>query len=155
MSRQQDSHSAQTTTSRESFCSTRPTWDQVWMGVCEQISARSTDPKHKVGAIIVTDDNTQMLSLGYNGDHAGGPNCRESNETGQSGFLHAEINALIKCDYNIAKRKVMYVTLSPCRMCAKAIINARVSEVVYREQYWDDAGIDLLAQHNITVRHLP
>lgn len=125
------------------------------MGVCVQISARSTDPKHKVGAIIVTDDNTQMLSLGYNGDHAGGPNLRESNEPGQSGFLHAEINALIKCDYNIAKRKVMYVTLSPCRMCAKAIINARISEVVYREKYWDDAGIDLLAQHNITVRQLP
>lgn len=143
-----------TITSRESS-QIRPTWDQVWMSVCEQISARSTDPKHKVGAIIVTDDNTQMLSLGYNGDQAGGTNRRESDEPGQSGFLHAEINALIKCDYNIAKRKVMYVTLSPCRMCAKAIINARISEVVYREQYWDVAGIDLLAQHNITVRQLP
>ena len=125
------------------------------MGVCEQISARSTDPKHKVGAIIVTDDNTQMLSLGYNGDHAGGSNCRESEEPGHSGFLHAEINALIKCDYNTSKRKVMYITLSPCRMCAKAIVNAHIHEVVYDEEYRDTSGIELLRCSGVKVRRLP
>jgi len=130
----------------------RPSWDSVWLSVCRAIAQRSPDPVHKVGAIIVTDDNTQMLSLGYNGDHAGGPNERESSEPGCSGFLHAEINALIKCDFNISKRKVMYVTLSPCRMCAKAIINARVSEVVYDEKYRDPSGIDLLREHGVIVR---
>jgi dCMP deaminase len=107
-----------------------------------------------VGAIVITDDNTQMLSLGYNGDHAGGPNTRESDEPGHSGFLHAEINALIKCDFNIAKRKVMYVTLSPCRMCAKAIVNARIDEVVYADEYRDRSGIDLLAGAGVRVRRL-
>jgi dCMP deaminase len=108
-----------------------------------------------VGAIIITDDNTQMLALGYNGDHAGGPNRRESDEPGCSGFLHAEINALIKCDYNTSKRKVMYVTLSPCRMCAKAIVNARIQEVVYGEEYRDTSGIDLLRASGVVVRRLP
>ena len=98
--------------------------------------------------------NTQMLALGYNGDHAGGPNERESVDPGCSGFLHAEINALIKCDFNTTKRKVMYVTLSPCRMCAKAIINARISEVVYGDQYRDESGIALLREANIVVRAL-
>jgi len=133
----------------------RPTWDQTWMAVCQRIAQRSADPGHKVGAIIITDDNTQMLALGYNGDHAGGSNERESSEPGCSGFLHAEINALIKCDFNTTKRKVMYVTLSPCRMCAKAIINARISEVVYGDLYRDESGIDLLRAANIVVRALP
>ena len=133
----------------------RPTWDETWMGICRAVSQRSPDPAHKVGAIIITDDNTQMLALGYNGDHAGGSNIRESDEPGMSGFLHAEINALIKCDFNTAKRKVMYVTLSPCRMCAKAIVNARIDEVVYAEVYRDTSGIDLLRGAGIRVRRSP
>lgn len=125
------------------------------MGVCRRIALRSADPIHKVGAIIITDDNTQMLALGYNGDHAGGPNERESSDPGCSGFLHAEINALIKCDFNTSKRKVMYVTLSPCRMCAKAIVNARIDEVVYEESYRDTSGVELLKASGVRVRSLP
>ena len=63
------------------------------------------DPRFQVGAVIVTEDNTQVLAVGYNGDHRGGPNCVESTEPGQSGFIHAEINALIKCDFNNPKKK--------------------------------------------------
>ncbi len=142
---------------RASFAmsTTRPGWDETWMTVCRTIAQRSPDTSHRVGAIIITDDNTQMLSLGYNGDYAGGPNARESDVPGMSGFLHAEINALIKCDYNAGKRKVMYITLSPCRMCAKAIINARIHEVVYGEEYRDTSGIDLLLSSGVRVRRLP
>jgi len=130
----------------------RPTWDEVWMDFAYSISRRSMDNKYKVGAIIVTDDNTQVLSVGYNGDHKGGPNQRDSLAHGESGFIHAEINALIKFDYNNPKRKIMFLTLSPCKMCAKAIINAGVSEVVYDEEYIDTAGIDLLKNNHILVR---
>jgi dCMP deaminase len=130
----------------------RPTWDQVWMSFARTIAERSIDPRHKVGAVVVTDDNTQVLSLGYNGDQAGGSNEVESNEPGQSGCLHAEINALIKLDYNNPKPKVMYVTLSPCRMCAKAIVNAGLSSVIYGEEYRDPSGIELLKESCVEVR---
>lgn len=132
----------------------RPSWDQVWSDVVRNISRRSSDPSFKVAAIVVTDDNTQLLSLGYNGDHAGGPNCRESGSPGDSGFIHAEVNALIKLDFNSPKRKKMYVSLSPCRMCAKAIINARIDEVIYIEKYRDASGIELLQSSGIKVRQL-
>ena len=92
----------------------RPKWDNIWMDFAENISRRSIDPKHKVGAVIVTEDNTQVLSLGYNGDHKGGPNCRDSMKAGASGLIHAEINALIKCDFNNPKPKKMYLTHAPC-----------------------------------------
>ena len=134
--------------------SDRPTWDQVWGDVVSTIARRSADPSFKVAAIIVTDDNTQLLSLGYNGDHTGGPNCRESETPGESGFIHAEVNALIKLDFNSPKRKKMYVSLSPCKMCAKAIINARIDEVVYIDKYRDLSGVELLQNAGIKVRQL-
>jgi dCMP deaminase len=67
-------------------------------------------------------------------------------------LIHAEINALIKCDYNNPKDKKMYVTLSPCCVCAKAIINAGIKEVVYKEKYKDSSGIDILQSCGISVR---
>ena len=134
--------------------SERPTWDSVWMDTARTISRRSYDPRHQVGAIVVTSDNTQVLSVGYNGNYTGGPNEVESANPGESGMIHGEINALLKMDYNNPKRKVMYVTLSPCRMCAKAIVNAGISEVVYGEEYRDTSGLDILRSAGVTVRSI-
>ena len=133
--------------------STRPEWDAIWMEFAKHLAQRSVDPKCQVGAAIVSRDNTQVHAVGYNEDHAGGPNERDSLQTGSSGFIHAEINALIKCDFNSTKDKVMYVTYSPCSVCAKAIINAGIKEVVYHEVYEaDKSGLELLESMSITVR---
>ena len=132
----------------------RPSWDQIWMNFAHNISLRSVDNKYKVGSVIVTDDNTQVLSMGYNGDHKGGPNCRDSMEVGASGLIHAEINALIKCDFNNPKEKKMYVTLSPCEVCAKAIVNAGIKEVIYLDRYRETRGICILKESDIKVRNL-
>jgi dCMP deaminase len=133
----------------------RLSWDQVWSNFASTISQRSTDPKVKVGCIIVPFDNTGVLSLGYNGDEKGGSNLRDSESSGHSGFIHAEINALIKMDFNNPKPKKMYVTHSPCRMCAKAIINADIKEVYYIEEYKSDlVGLELLSKHNIKTHKI-
>ena len=130
----------------------RPSWDEIWSSFALTIAKRSIDPRFKVGAVIVTDDNTQVLSVGYNGNQAGGTNEVESTEPGQSGCIHAEINALIKMDYNNPKKKKMYLTLSPCRMCAKAIVNAHIDEVVYIEEYRDPSGLEILKNSKILIR---
>ena len=130
----------------------RPEWDEVWMRVAHTIAERSVDPRHQVGTIIVTEDNTQLLSLGYNGNYKGGPNKVESEVPGQSGLIHAEQNALIKLDYNNPKKKKMYVTLSPCSHCAKMIVNANINEVIYDQKYRDDAGLNIMRSAGITVR---
>jgi len=130
----------------------RPSWDSVWASVAMAISRRSYDPRYQVGALVVTSDNTQVLSVGYNGNYSGGPNKVESEIPGQSGFIHAEINCLLKMDYNDPKTKVMYLTLSPCRMCAKAIINAGISELIYLDEYRDTAGLDILEEVGIKCR---
>ena len=132
----------------------RPSWDQIWMSMAEIIAQRSHHPTFKVGAIIVTDDNTQVLSVGYNGNAAGLPNNMDSDEPGCSGLIHAEINALLKLDYNNPKPKKMYLTLSPCRHCAKAIVNGGIQEVIYLEEYRDKSGIELLKSAGIKVSSL-
>ena len=133
---------------------TRPEWDEIWMDFAHSISRRSYDPRFQVGSIVVTDDNTQVLAVGYNGNYAGGPNCAESEEPGESGLIHAEINALLKLDYNNPKEKIMYVTLSPCKMCAKSMINAGISCVVYKEEYRDLSGLEILKQASVKVEKM-
>jgi len=122
------------------------------MQFAKTIAKRSYDPRHQVGAVVVTEDNCQVLAVGYNGNYSGGPNEVESTEPGNSGMLHAEINALLKMDYNNPKKKKLYLTLSPCRMCAKAIVNAGIDEVVFLETYRDTNGIELLTKADVAIR---
>lgn len=130
----------------------RPSWDEVWMTMAFKLSERSIDPRMKVGCLIISDDNTQVLALGYNGDQRGGFNTVDSIEPGKSGTIHAEENALIKCPFRFNGRKIMYVTLSPCDMCAKKIINGCIDEVVYCEEYRETSGLERLRSAGVTVR---
>src|SRR5574338_1570755 len=74
----------------------RPSWDSVWMRVAHIVAERSIDPRTKVGCIVVSADNQQVLALGYNGMERGGSNEVDSAEPGMSGTIHAELNSLIK-----------------------------------------------------------
>lgn len=130
----------------------KPSWDVIWMKMAHVISERSIDPRLKCGVVIVTDDNTRVLAVGYNGNYKGGPNTVDSMEPGQSGFIHAEENALIKLDFDFPKRKIMYMNVSPCVMCAKKIINANIDEVIYDKEYRIRDGIELLKSAMVLVR---
>lgn len=129
----------------------RPSWDKIWMQMAETIAQRSHHTTFKVGALIVTSDNTQVLSLGYNGNATGMSNVTQSDVPGCSGLLHAEINALLKLDYNNPKDKIMYLTLSPCVNCAMAVINSGIKKIVYKEKYRDDSGIKMLQSVGIKI----
>lgn len=133
------------------FMSSRPSWHHTWMTIAKTVAERSYDPRLQVGAIVVSDDNTRLLSLGYNGNYRGGPHHPDSIDPGQSGFIHAEMNALVKCDYNYNRDKIMYLTHSPCQLCAKLIVNANISQVIYDIDYRDSTGLDILRTCGITV----
>lgn len=110
--------------------------------------------ERKVGAVITDKDMTQVYSIGLNGGPKGLADCL-CNIDGKYGCLHAEQNALIKC-MSDAPDKVMFVTLSPCKQCAAAIINAPggFSAVYYVEEWKDTTGIKLLEAAGIKVIHL-
>lgn len=129
-------------------------WHNLWIKIANRISEQSYDPRLKVGAIIVPDDNSAIYSLGYNGNARGLPNRVESKKPGQSGFIHAELNALLKLDYRAVGKKTMYVTHAPCRMCVKYMIQCKISRVVFDNLYRDMSGIELLKQADIEVFRL-
>lgn len=123
----------------------RATWPDTWMSIARLLAEkRSCDSRLKVCAIVVPDDNTSILALGYNGGPKGMYNEPVSVEPGMSAFIHAEANCLIKCPFHFPKKKIMYVTHSPCLDCVRLIINADISRVVYGELYRDPSGLEIL-----------
>ena len=69
--------------------------------------------------------------------------------------LHAEANAITKLarSGNNSEGSTLYVTASPCIECAKLIIQAGISRVVYAEKYRLTDGIDLLKRAGIEVEY--
>ena len=112
-------------------------WDEYFMGIAVLSSMRSKDPSTQVGACIVDKDN-KIISMGYNGM----PKCCDDDEYpwDRSGdplktkylfVCHAELNAILNCHGGSVKDAICYTTLFPCNECAKAIIQAGISEVLY------------------------
>lgn len=113
----------------------------AYMSICEIIASLSYDTKFQVGTAIITDDFREICAIGYNGNFKGGPNCRESNAPGMSGFLHSEENALLHLSkpYENRGKLIMLCTHKPCPMCAKRIVNSGIKTVLYLYEY-DNAG---------------
>src|SRR5919109_3141478 len=117
--------------------------EEVYMRMAEELAKRSTCARTQVGSVITTGDLTQVLGIGYNGNARGLPNRCDGTEPGRCGCLHSEANALIKAGAQV-EGKLMFVTASPCVMCAKMVINSNVGRVYYRTPYRDPAGIEVL-----------
>lgn len=131
---------------------TRPAWPTIWMRLARSIAERSVDPRLQVGCVIVSADDRQVLAVGYNGDEAGGANAPDSTDAGASGFVHAEVNALIK-SHGVCG-SIVYVTHSPCVVCARALVNERVARVVYGEAYRDTRGIEILRKSGVHAEEM-
>ena len=75
-----------------------------------------------VGCVIVR--NGQIVGRG-----------RNRRETGKTALGHAEIEAINEACHTLGGWRLwdctLYVTLEPCPMCAGAIVNARIPQVVF------------------------
>lgn len=127
---------------------------KVFKNFAMQLASLSKCSERQVAAVITDKALSQVYSIGLNGGPKGLVDCM-CNIDGKYGCIHAEINALIKCRSN-AEDKVMIVTLSPCKQCAAAIINApgSFSAVYYCEKWKDDSGIKLLRAAGIKVEQI-
>jgi len=134
------------------------------MEITNLVATRATCLRRKVGAILVKD--RRILATGYNGPPKGVPHCDElggclreklgvpSGERQElSRAVHAEQNAIIqaaKMGTNI-DGATLYVTNHPCFICAKMLINAGVSKIIFADGYPDKYAEDILKQANVTV----
>jgi dCMP deaminase len=135
-----------------------------FMDVAERTSKLSYAVRLKVGAIIVKDD--RIISIGYNGMPSGWDNnCEFEDKNTQTQntelvtrkeVLHAETNAIAK----LAKSNesgvgaTLFITHAPCLDCAKLIYQSGINNVLYRNTYRSDDGINFLNKSGVNVtRH--
>lgn len=112
--------------------------------------------RRQVGALIVKDK--MIISDGYNGTPSGFENvCEDENNVTKPYVLHAEANAITKIarSSNNSDGATLYVTAAPCIECAKLIIQAGISRVIYSEEYRIEDGINLLRRARIEVKYIP
>lgn len=133
--------------SRQDAAASRPDWDTYFMDIAHVVKTRSNCSRRQVAAVIVKD--RRIISTGYNGTPRGVRNCCDGGcarcasdapsgtGLGECICSHAEENSITQAAYHgiSTKGATIYVTLSPCLMCSKMIINAGIREVVYDEEY--------------------
>ena len=141
----------------------RPPWDEYFMEIVDLVKTRSTCLRRQVGALIVKDK--RILASGYNGAPAGVSHCDEVGCLRQqlnipSGerhelcrAIHAEQNAIVQAAYSgtSVRGATMYVSLQPCSLCAKLMINAGITKLVYRGLYPDELSLSMLNEAGIEL----
>lgn len=139
----------------------RPIWDEYFLKMAYLVAERSTCLRHHVGAVIVKDN--YVISTGYNGAAAGVKDCLElgclRDQLGiASGTrheicraIHAEQNAIIQAALNgkTTQGATIYCTHSPCIICAKMIVNAKIKKFVTANYYPDKSYEDLFKDAGI------
>ncbi len=137
---------------------TRPSWDDYFMKIAEDVSTRSTCLRRQVGAVIVK--NRRILTTGYNGAPTGVPHCTNESclrtkfnvPSGERQELcrglHAEQNAIIQAAYHgvTINEAIIYVTHQPCSICTKMLINSGIGKFVYRSPYDDPLALDMIRE---------
>ena len=112
------------------------------LSVCRRLS---------VGAVILAQDLSTVLSIGFNGPPSGMPNdsCRDTQ--GNCGCIHAEANALVKLRTE-QSGLLLIVTVSPCEHCAGLILNSRrIGAVLYGEEFRDAVGTKLIQSSGVPI----
>jgi dCMP deaminase len=141
----------------------RPSWDEYFIAIVNEIAKRSTCIRRSVGAVLVKDK--RILSTGYNGAVRNSPHCTDVGclrekygiESGSRHELcrglHAEQNALL---FAVAsgintEGSTMYCKNQPCILCAKMMVQAGVKRVVYCEDYPDDLAKQIFLENNVEL----
>ena len=119
----------------------------TFLQILENIKNLSNSSTTKVGCIALRKDFSKIASFGYNGSYSGaglneGTGTEEDSlDPGESGFIHAEVNMIAKFKEHDPENYIVLLTLSPCKMCTKILVNAGFKHV-----YWidDDRSLDHL-----------
>lgn len=141
--------------------------DKTYMRMAESISQLSHAVRKKVGCVLVTPES--VILSAYNGTPSGWDNkCEDVYMTDDPHYkpfeylvtkaevIHAELNAILHAARQgvSVKGATLYTTLSCCTACSAMIAQAGVKRVVYKEDYRDLSGINLLKEHDIIVEQM-
>ena len=147
--------------SAEAKASGRPGWDSYMMELARLAASRSTCTRRQVGCIV--ERAHRLVCTGYNGSPSGAPHCTDAGcrRAGlQSGdrldlcrAVHAEANAVAQA----ARHGVpldgatAHVTCQPCAACARLLVQAGISRIVWAEGYPAPDAIKVLEESGFAV----
>jgi dCMP deaminase len=140
---------------------TRPDVDQYFLKIASVVAERSTCRRHHVGAVAVK--NKHILATGYNGAAAGLKDCLElgclrdelnipSGERHEiCRGIHAEQNVIVQASLHgvSLEGSTIYCTHTPCVLCAKMLVNAKIDRFVSFGKYNDDSFTELFQEAGI------
>jgi len=139
-------------------------WDKRFLKLAKHISKWSKDPSTQVGCVVVGPDK-ELRSTGFNGL----PRGIEDNEQRLNNreikyplICHAEENAIMHAARigMSLKNCTAYVTWPPCTRCARSLIQAGISSIVYPkdieipDRWMEDftLSLNMLKEANISLK---
>lgn len=126
----------------------RPSWDQYFMEIARAVAKRATCDRGRSGCVIAKDK--QILVTGYVGAPSGLGHCddvghqmktmrHEDNSESKHCVrtTHAEQNAIVQAAKTgvAIQGSTLYCRMTPCRICAKMIINSGIVRIVCEKRY--------------------
>jgi len=141
----------------------RPGVDEYFLKIASVVAERATCRRHHVGAVAARDKH--ILSTGYNGAPAGARDCLElgclrdemnipSGERHEiCRGIHAEQNVIIQASLHgvSLEGSTIYCTHTPCVLCAKMLVNARIKRYVSFGKYDDNTFTNLFKEAGIEI----
>ena len=142
---------------------TRPDIDEYFLKIASVVAERATCRRHHVGAVAVRDKH--ILATGYNGAPSGLKDCLElgclrdeldiPSGTRQEicRGIHAEQNVIIQATLHgiSLEGSTIYATHTPCVLCAKMLVNAKIKRYVSFGKYDDNAFMELFKEADIEL----
>ncbi|NDD55059.1 cytidine deaminase [bacterium] len=141
----------------------RPSKDEVYMRMAKEVARRSTCLSRRTGSVLLSADY-HVIATGYNGAPSGMPHqteCQRLRIQTKSGAaldtcndVHAEENAIIQAALNGSSTKggTLYTVKSPCHRCARMIVNAGITSVVYMSEYGDTRAFEMFETAGVSFR---
>ena len=139
-------------------------WDKRFLKLAKHISEWSKDPSTQVGCVVVGPDR-EIRSTGFNGLPRGIEDNDErlnNREIKYPLICHAEENAIMHAARIGISLKdcTAYVTWPPCTRCARSLIQAGISTIIYPEnteipERWMvdfNLSLNMLKEANINLK---
>lgn len=132
----------------------RPSFDETWLAMAVDLSARGDCTRRRIAAILVKDN--RIVGHGYNGMAPGKPGCLQGAcprgrlsydelaayasydiGPGRCRAVHAEINCIASARPEDRPGSCIYVTDEPCAPCTNAIERFEIARVVIPGRSWN------------------
>lgn len=149
----------------------RPSWDDYFLQLVDQVATRATCDRGRSGCVVVKDK--RIVCTGYVGSPPGLPHCDEAGHEirkvmDDDGTLrshcvrtiHAEQNAICQAARNgiSLDGATLYCTMEPCRVCAMLVVSVGIRRVVAKRRYhaahdarqlFAEAGVELAVAEDV------